>query len=56
MLLNSEIEDILAVQKVTPVLYKEAAVKALTYDTNQWLTFDDAETLELKLEFAKDKW
>ncbi|RFU82010.1 chitin-binding, type 1 [Trichoderma arundinaceum] len=52
---NSEISDIMQSQNVQPVLYKDAAVKVLTYDTNQWVAFDDEETLGLKLNFAKSK-
>ncbi|PYH48074.1 glycoside hydrolase, partial [Aspergillus saccharolyticus JOP 1030-1] len=32
--------------------YKEDAVKVLTWDKNQWVSFDDKETLRLKLDFA----
>jgi hypothetical protein len=56
IVLNSEISDIMAYTKAKPVLYKDAAVKVLTYDTNQWVAFDDEETLGLKLNFAKSKW
>ncbi|EHK21978.1 glycoside hydrolase family 18 protein [Trichoderma virens Gv29-8] len=52
---NSEISDIMQSQNATPVLYKDAAVKVLTYNTNQWVAFDDEETLGLKLNFAKSK-
>lgn len=55
-MLNSEIQDVMSTQGRTPTLYNDAAVKVLTYDTNQWVAFDDAETLELKVDFAKDKW
>lgn len=53
---NSEISDIMQSQNVAPVLYKDAAVKVLTYNTDQWVAFDDEETLGLKLNFAKSKW
>lgn len=43
-------------QNSTPVLYKDAAVQVLTYNTNQWVAFDDEETLGMKLDFAKSKW
>ncbi|KAL6786532.1 putative class V chitinase [Trichoderma sp. SZMC 28012] len=52
---NSEISDIMQSQNVAPVLYKDAAVKVLTYNTDQWVAFDDEETLGLKLNFAKSK-
>jgi hypothetical protein len=28
----------------------------MTFDTNQWVACDDADTLELKVDFAKSKW
>lgn len=56
VLLNSEIMDIKASGGSQPKLYKDAAVKVMTYDTNQWLAYDDEETLGLKVEFAKSKW
>ncbi|PYI27235.1 glycoside hydrolase [Aspergillus indologenus CBS 114.80] len=33
-------------------LYKEDAVKVLTWDKDQWVSYDDTETLKLKLELA----
>lgn len=33
---------------------EEAAVKYMTWDTNQWISFDDAETFQEKLNWAKD--
>ncbi|KAK1240330.1 hypothetical protein MKX08_007772 [Trichoderma sp. CBMAI-0020] len=55
IVLNSEISDLMQSQNATPVLYKDAAVKVVTYNTNQWVSFDDEETLGLKLNFAKSK-
>ncbi|KAF6788479.1 chitinase [Colletotrichum sojae] len=37
-----------------PVFDKEAAVKYITWDKNQWISYDDAETFELKLKWAND--
>jgi GH18 family chitinase len=34
-------------------LDKDAAVKILKFDNNQWLTYDDADTFKLKAEFAR---
>jgi GH18 family chitinase len=33
---------------------EEAAVKYMTWDTNQWISFDDAESFQEKLDWAKD--
>ncbi|KAK7425112.1 hypothetical protein QQX98_000026 [Neonectria punicea] len=33
-------------------LYKEAGVKIVTWDTNQWVSWDDKETLKMKLDYA----
>lgn len=51
ILLNSEIMDLINTENLTPQLYKEAAVKVIHWD-NQWVAYDDEETLETKVEFA----
>ena len=51
ILLNSEVKDIISEKK----LDKDAAVKILKFDTNQWLTYDNEETLEMKTDFAKSQ-
>ncbi|KAL2801744.1 glycoside hydrolase superfamily [Aspergillus granulosus] len=51
ILLNSEIVEILEAQGVKPTLDTKAGVKVATWD-NQWVAYDDEETLELKSEFA----
>ncbi|KAL2695054.1 hypothetical protein AAEP93_004177 [Penicillium crustosum] len=55
ILLNSEVKDIMSEKKLTSKLDKDAAVKILKFDTNQWLTYDDEETLEMKTDFAKSQ-
>ncbi|KAM5470007.1 hypothetical protein MferCBS49748_002771, partial [Microsporum ferrugineum] len=52
VLLNSEIDDIIKAKNLKPKLDKDAAVKILTWD-DQWLTFDDEETLALKASHAR---
>ncbi|OHW99356.1 chitinase [Colletotrichum incanum] len=37
-----------------PVFDKEAAVKYITWDKNQWISYDDAETFKLKLKWANE--
>jgi GH18 family chitinase len=53
ILLNSEIVEIMNDRQVKPTLDKDAAVKILKFDNNQWLTYDDADTFKLKAEFAR---
>ncbi|RDW64378.1 uncharacterized protein DSM5745_09789 [Aspergillus mulundensis] len=55
ILLNSEIVEIMDELQVKPTFDKEAAVKILKFDSNQWLTYDDAETFKLKAEFASSQ-
>lgn len=51
ILLNSEIVDIIDEKGLTPTLYKEAGVKVAHWD-NQWVAYDDEDTLKLKVDFA----
>jgi chitinase len=37
------------------VLAKKAAVKWMTWNTDQWVSFDDAETLDSKTRFAMSR-
>jgi chitinase len=53
VLLNSEIDDLVAEQNLEPVLDKDAAVKILRWGDNNWLTYEDEETLKLKADFAR---
>ncbi|RLL97667.1 hypothetical protein CFD26_105658 [Aspergillus turcosus] len=53
ILLNSEIVDIMDDRQVKPTVDKDAAVKILKFDNNQWLTYDDADTFKLKADFAR---
>lgn len=34
---------------------EEAACNIVTYDTDQWVSWDDAETLKLKIDFANQR-
>ncbi|KAH2731791.1 hypothetical protein KXW10_003000, partial [Aspergillus fumigatus] len=55
ILLNSEIMEIMEDGGLESKLDEDAAVKILTYDTNQWLTYDDGETFKLKTDFARSQ-
>ncbi|KAF1849934.1 glycoside hydrolase family 18 protein [Cucurbitaria berberidis CBS 394.84] len=53
-LMFSEIQDVIkAGAKVT--LDKAAAVQIVTYDTNQWVSYDDDVTFKLKVEYGNSK-
>jgi hypothetical protein len=54
ILMNSEIQAIMAKRKVAPKLYKDEAVKVLTWD-DQWVGFDDEDTLQIKADFARSQ-
>ncbi|KAJ5317597.1 CAZyme family GH18 [Penicillium antarcticum] len=54
ILLNNEIKDIINEKNLTPKLYKEAAVKVVTWD-DQWISMDDEETFSLKANFAREQ-
>lgn len=54
--LNSEISDIMKKGNLASQLDKNAAVKTLKFDTNQWLTYDDEDTFKLKADFARSQY
>ncbi|PKY00152.1 chitinase [Aspergillus campestris IBT 28561] len=54
ILAGYEINDI--IKKGGKVTYdKEAAVKIVTWDNDQWVSWDDAESLKVKLDFANKR-
>lgn len=53
-LMFSEIEAVIAAG-ATPTLDSQAAVKQLVFDTNQWVSYDDVETLKMKVDYANGK-
>ncbi|KAM5465149.1 putative chitinase [Microsporum ferrugineum] len=54
-LMYSEIQDIIAHEKHTSVTDKDAAVKVLTWGGNQWVSYDDEETLRMKADYANKR-
>jgi len=50
-----EILDLVNEKKLTPVHDKKAGVKWITWDSNQWVSYDDEETLVQKGEFANSR-
>ncbi|KAL5327258.1 hypothetical protein ACEPPN_004952 [Leptodophora sp. 'Broadleaf-Isolate-01'] len=53
VVLNSEIIDIQKRTGATSVLLKDAAVKKMVYDTNQWITYDDEDTFKIRADYAR---
>lgn len=53
-LMNSEIQDIIDAG-ATPTLDKDAAVKQIVWDNNQWISYDDEETYKMKIDYANSK-
>jgi chitinase len=51
----AEIQQVLATSGATAVLDQVAAVKYAEYDINQWVSFDDADTFKLKVDYANLK-
>ncbi|KAL4801184.1 killer toxin alpha/beta [Aspergillus unguis] len=46
---NSEIQRIIAKHDLTPTLDADAAVKWITWDADQWVSYDDGETIQMKM-------
>ncbi|KAF9891872.1 hypothetical protein FE257_003357 [Aspergillus nanangensis] len=46
---NSEILRIIKKNNLTPTLDAGAAVKWISWDTNQWVSYDDGETIQMKI-------
>ncbi|KAF2087339.1 glycoside hydrolase family 18 protein, partial [Saccharata proteae CBS 121410] len=49
---NAEIASIIHEKGITATLDEEAAVKYITWDDDQWVSYDDWETYNMKKEFA----
>ena len=52
ILSNSEIQDIISQNNVKPVLFKKDAIKYIAWDSDQWASCDDEETLQMKRQYA----
>jgi len=48
----SEIDDIIKQNNIKPKLYRDAAIKVASWG-DQWVGYDDVETLKLKVDFAE---
>ncbi|KAJ4035273.1 hypothetical protein NW756_008518 [Fusarium oxysporum] len=54
ILLNSEIDNEIKNRSLKPELYKEEAVKIVTWG-KQWVSFDDEDTLKMKVDCAGER-
>lgn len=54
IILNNEINSIISTKGLTPELNQNASVKIATWD-NQWVAYDDPDTFQLKVDFAKQQ-
>jgi chitinase len=48
----SEIESIIAQNSLTPILADADAVKYIVWNSNQWVSYDDAQTFKMKVDYA----
>ncbi|RFU27961.1 hypothetical protein B7463_g8376, partial [Scytalidium lignicola] len=55
ILFNSEIEELINENNLSLILYSDAAVKVITWNEDQWASFDDQDTWKLKADFAKSQ-
>ncbi|KAH6658131.1 glycoside hydrolase superfamily [Truncatella angustata] len=50
-----EIKDVIASKNANPVWDKAAGVKWITWDNNQWISYDDDDTFDQKRKFANSR-
>ncbi|KAI1382677.1 family 18 glycosyl hydrolase [Hypoxylon trugodes] len=50
-----EIKDVISTNKLNPVWDKTAEVKWITWDSNQWVSYDDDDTFDQKRKFANSR-
>ncbi|UZP46437.1 hypothetical protein NXS19_014249 [Fusarium pseudograminearum] len=55
ILFNSEISDLIRDKKLRPKLYKDAAIKTIQWNDDQWVSYDDRDTWKLKANFLKSQ-
>lgn len=55
ILFNSEISDLIREKKLRPKLYKDAAIKTIQWNNDQWVSYDDRDTWKLKANFLKSQ-
>jgi chitinase len=50
-----EIQSVIDLHNIQPRHDETAAVKSITWNTDQWVSYDDEETFKQKIDFANDK-
>ncbi|KAI1827703.1 glycosyl hydrolases family 18-domain-containing protein [Xylaria intraflava] len=50
-----EISDVVIKNNLNPIWDKDAAVKWITWDSNQWVSYDDQDTFQQKKDFASKR-
>jgi chitinase len=55
ILFNSEISELIRSKKLRPKLHKDAAVKTIQWNNDQWVSYDDKDTWKLKANFLKSQ-
>lgn len=51
---NAEIQRLISSNRLTPIYDAKAAVKWISWGKNQWVSYDDGESMEAKLKFANE--
>lgn len=54
VLSNSEIQRIIKDKDIEPILDAKAGVKYMSWDSDQWVSYDDADTFKMKMDFANE--
>ncbi|RAK98436.1 glycoside hydrolase [Aspergillus ibericus CBS 121593] len=49
---NAEIQRIITANNLVPTFDQVAGVKWITWDTDQWVSYDDGESMQMKIDFA----
>ena len=52
---NQEINDIISKNSLKPIWDHEIGVKWITWDSNQWVSYDDGDTFKQKKDFANSR-
>jgi GH18 family chitinase len=55
ILSNAEITSVISANSLTPVMDAAAAIKWIVWDSNQWVSYDDGETVQMKMLYAMEK-
>jgi chitinase len=54
ILSNAEINSVIAEYDLTPSMDTDAAIKWITWNENQWVSYDDGQTIQIKLAYANE--